>query len=76
MRAARQGDRPGDCNLTGMQSVSAGSDGSVSTALTVLVGPFGAHHVVCSAHAPCLISVTQASLQPTEEADTVIRFAS
>lgn len=66
---------PGDCNLSGMLSVNAGSDGRVTTTLTVLRGPFGAGRVVCSAHAPCLVSVTQASLQPTEEADAVIRFA-
>lgn len=67
---------PGDCNLSGMVSVSADSAGRVTTTLTVLRGPFGTNRIVCSAHAPCLVSVTQASLHPSEEADALIRFAS
>lgn len=66
---------PGDCNLTGMLGASADASGRVVTEFRVSSGPFGANHIVCSARQPCLISVTQASLMPTEEADAVISFA-
>lgn len=66
---------PGDCNLSGMQAVSSDTGGRVDVTLTVLRGPFGANRVVCSGHTKCLVSVTQASLKPTEEADAPITFA-
>lgn len=66
---------PGDCNLTGMLSVSSDDAGKVSAALTVLRGPFGASRVTCTTKHPCLVSVTQASLNPSEEADAAITFA-
>ncbi len=66
---------PGDCNLSGMTPATADGLGNVSLRLTVLRGPFGANKIVCSAKQPCLISVTQASLKPTEEADAPISFA-
>jgi hypothetical protein len=65
----------GDCNLPEMQTASSDADGRVSTTLTVARGPFGANKVVCSSEQFCLISVTQASLHPTEEADAQITFA-
>lgn len=66
---------PGDCNLAAMQSVTADATGAVSLQLSVLVGPFGSNNIVCSATQACLISMTQASLSPTEEADAPISFA-
>jgi len=66
---------PGDCNLTGMANATSAADGTVTTDLTVLRGPFGANNIICSAQQPCLISVTQASMSPTEEADATIQFA-
>ncbi|HEX4728394.1 MAG TPA: neocarzinostatin apoprotein domain-containing protein [Jatrophihabitans sp.] len=65
---------PGDCNLTGMTAVTADGLGNVSVQLTVLRGPFGANKIVCSAMQHCLVSVTQASLTPTQEADVSIAF--
>lgn len=67
---------PGDCNLSGMMAVSSDAAGRVAATLTVDRGPFGANHVVCSGSTKCLVSVTQASLQPSEEADAPITFAS
>lgn len=67
---------PGDCNLAAMMGVSSTSTGTVEVGFTVVRGPFGANRVVCNAKTTCLISVTQASLHPTEEADVPIRFAS
>ena len=66
---------PGDCNLSSMLSVSSDSGGRVSATLTVLRGPFGTNRVTCTAQQRCLVSVTQASLRPSEEADAPITFA-
>ena len=66
---------PGHCNLTGMLSVNSDAAGRVSTRLQVLRGPFGANKIVCGEQQRCLVSVTQASLSPTEEADAPIGFA-
>lgn len=66
---------PGDCNLSGMLSVTSDAAGRVSAQLQVLRGPFGANKIVCGGHQRCLVSVTQASLSPTEEADASITFA-
>ncbi len=65
---------PGDCNLSGLLSVQADSAGDVNVRFTVLKGPFGANHVVCRERNACLVSVTQATLSPTEEADAPIAF--
>lgn len=65
---------PGDCNLTQMLGVSSDASGRVTSELEVVRGPFGGNNVVCSAAQPCLVSVTQASLTPTEEADARIEF--
>lgn len=76
IECAQKGDAtgPGDCNLAGMTPVTADGLGNVSLQITVLRGPFGANKIVCSTKQPCLISVTQASLKPTEEADAAISF--
>ena len=66
---------PGDCNLAAMIGATSDANGAVSTDLTVVRGPFGANNIVCSAQQPCLVSVTQATLSPTEEADATIQFA-
>lgn len=65
---------PGDCNLNGMQSVTADASGQVKVDFTVSKGPFGANNIVCGPAQACLISVTQATTSPTEEADTPITF--
>ena len=65
---------PGDCNLTSMQSVTADAGGRVRAEFTVSKGPFGANNVVCGAAQACLISVTQAALSPTQEADAPVSF--
>ena len=65
---------PGDCDLTGMQSVTSDASGRVMTDLTVTKGPFGANKIVCGPAQACLISVTQATPAPTQEADAPITF--
>ena len=65
---------PGDCDLNGMQSVTADASGQVKLNLTVTKGPFGANNIVCGPAQACLISVTQATPSPTQEADTPITF--
>jgi hypothetical protein len=65
---------PGDCDLNGMQSVTSDASGRVKVDLTVTKGPFGANNIVCGPARACLISVTQATPSPTQEADTPITF--
>jgi hypothetical protein len=65
---------PGDCNLASMQSVTADTSGRVSAEFTVSKGPFGANNIVCGPAQACLISVTQATPSPTQEADAPISF--
>lgn len=63
-----------DCDLADIQSVTADTAGDLTTQFTVTKGPFGANNVVCGPAQPCLISVTQATPSPTQEADTRISF--
>lgn len=65
---------PGDCNLAGITAVTADAHGKVSLRFRVTRGPFGANRIVCSAAQPCLVSVSQATISPTEEADAPIAF--
>ncbi len=65
---------PGDCDLTGMQNITADSGGRVKVQFTVRKGPFGTNNIVCGPSQQCLVSVTQATLNPSQEADTPIRF--
>ena len=65
---------PGDCDLSGMRSVTADAGGRVSIEFTVSKGPFGANNIVCGPAQACLISVTQATPSPTQEADAPISF--
>jgi len=65
---------PGDCDLTSMQGVTADASGRVKLELTVSKGPFGANKIVCGPAQACLISVTQATPSPTQEADAPIAF--
>lgn len=63
-----------DCNLAGLTSVTADGNGRVQLHFTVVKGPFGSNNIVCGARQRCLVSVTQAALSPTEEADAEISF--
>jgi neocarzinostatin family protein len=65
---------PGDCDLTSMQGATADASGRIKLELTVSKGPFGANKIVCGPAQACLISVTQATPSPTEEADAPIAF--
>jgi hypothetical protein len=65
---------PGDCNLAGVQMVTANSAGQVQTQMSVIKGPFGANHIVCSSTQTCLVSVTPVSASPNQEADAPISF--
>lgn len=65
---------PGDCNLEGMVMTTADAAGKVSVDYVVTSGPFGANKIVCSAAQPCLLSISQATLAPTEEASVPLTF--
>ena len=56
------------------RGVATGDTGYVLAMGAVMLA-IAAVQIVCSAAQPCLISVTQASLAPTEEADAPISFA-
>ena len=64
----------GDCNISALQTVTSDTDGRVVADFTVVVGPFGSNNVSCSKAAPCLVSVSQQTLAPTEEANAGISF--
>jgi len=61
-------------DLNGMQCVTSDASGQIKVHLTVTKGPFGASNIVCGPAQACLISVTQATPSPTQEADTPITF--
>jgi hypothetical protein len=65
---------PGDCNLTKVKSVTSDAGGRVSVGFTVTKGPFGANNIVCGPSQGCLVSVSQATPTPTQEADAPISF--
>jgi hypothetical protein len=66
---------PGDCNLAGIKSVTANSAGQVNAQITVIKGPFGTNHIVCTTNQTCLVSVSQASATTTQEATQTIGFS-
>jgi hypothetical protein len=66
---------PGDCNLSAMQTVTSDASGRVVVQFSVVRGPFGSNHVVCGPAQACLVSVSQASYSPTQQASTRIYFA-
>lgn len=76
IECADKGDKtgPGDCDLASARSTQADATGTVSIELTVHRGPFGINRIVCGQPLGCLVSVTQASLAPTEEADAPVTF--
>jgi hypothetical protein len=67
---------PGDCDLGGILNATSDASGRVTAQLRVRRGPFGINKIVCDLPLRCLLSVTQASLSPTEEADAPITFGS
>lgn len=66
---------PADCDLAGVQTVTASASGGVHASFTVTSGPFGANHIVCSAQQRCLISVSQPTATNPVEATEDISFA-
>lgn len=64
----------GDCDLSALKPVTADSAGRVQTTFTVTKGPFGSSKVVCSVPNSCLISVTQETPTPSQEANATISF--
>jgi hypothetical protein len=58
----------------GRGCVQRPAEDRVSAEFTVSKGPFGANNIVCGPAQACLISVTQATPSPTQEADAPISF--
>lgn len=65
---------PGDCNLVGLAAVTSDASGEVRLAFRVVKGPFGANRITCGPAQRCLVSVSEASPTPSEEADVEITF--
>lgn len=63
-----------DCNLTGIEAVKAGSAGQVAAKFKVTKGPFGTGHIRCASAGSCVVSVTQETPSPTQEATAPISF--
>jgi hypothetical protein len=64
----------GDCDISHLKTVTSDSHGRVDTTFAVITGPFGSNNVTCTRATPCLLSVSQQTLAPTEEADARISF--
>ncbi|HLI54469.1 MAG TPA: neocarzinostatin apoprotein domain-containing protein [Acidimicrobiales bacterium] len=63
-----------DCNLAGIKAVTANSSGAVHTTFTVTKGPFGTNHITCDQPDSCLVSVTQPTPNPTQDATAPLTF--
>jgi hypothetical protein len=64
-----------DCNLGGIGVTKATASGTVSATYTVVLGPFGANHIVCTSAPGCIVSVSQeGSADPNAEATATIKF--
>lgn len=64
----------GDCDLSNLKSVESNSSGEVHTTYSVTKGPFGSKKIVCATPKACILSVTQATPSPTQDATAVIAF--
>jgi hypothetical protein len=69
-----KGTSVGDCNFTGAKYVKSNSSGEVNTTYRVTKGPFGSKHIVCKSAGSCILSVTQASPSPTQDATAPLDF--
>src|SRR3954447_9458462 len=65
----------GDCDLGGTKTAVPDASGTVTIQFVVNKGPFGANQIVCSATQKCLVSVSELTASPTQEADAPITFA-
>ncbi len=65
----------GDCDLGGTKTAVPDASGTVTLQFAANKGPFGANAIICSATVKCLISVSQLTATPTEEASDNIEFA-
>ena len=64
----------GDCDISALKTVTSDAHGRVVADFKVIVGPFGTNNDSCSTKTPCLVSVSQQTLVPTEEANARISF--
>ena len=65
-----------DCNLGGIGVTKATATGTVSATFTVVLGPFGGNHIVCTSAPGCIVSVAQeGSADPNAVATAVIKFS-
>jgi len=66
----------GDCNLGGIKITTASASGTVSATFPVVLGPFGANHIVCTSAPGCIVSLAQAGVaNPNAVGTEVIKFS-
>jgi len=64
----------GDCDISNIKTISSDARGRVVADFVVKTGPIGSNNGSCTKKTPCLISVSQQTLVPTEEASVDISF--
>lgn len=65
---------PGDCDLNNLKSVKSNASGDVRATYSVTKGPFGGSKIKCDTPTACILSVTQATENPSQDATAVIAF--
>lgn len=62
------------CNIAGLTAFAVGPAGTGSGSFKVDEGPFGADNLSCTGKHPCIVSVSQATISPTQTASASIDF--
>lgn len=62
------------CDLGSLTGISIGADGTGAGQFTVRKGPIGSERLFCTDRHPCIVSVSQATLNPSQTASATIRF--
>jgi hypothetical protein len=62
------------CDIGSLTAIVIGPDGTGSGQFTVRKGPIGSERLSCTDQHPCIVSVSQATLNPTQTASATIRF--
>ena len=64
----------GDCDLGNLVTLNTNAEGRGTARLTLHTGRIGANHDPCDHSHPCLVSVSQETLNPTQSATTSVTF--
>lgn len=64
----------GSCDVANLSGISIGPAGTGSASFTVRRGPLGSDHLSCTHRHPCIVSVSQATIDPSQTASAQISF--